>query len=418
MPTLFEKTAHKITEIYLSKITKGRLDLELPDGSVRSFGQTKPEPDAVIRVRRFRFFIRLVRDTGIGLGEGYMEEDWDTPDLAAVMALLIDNKPEFEAAGDRRLGRLGAALNRLGHWFRRNTVGNSRKNISEHYDLSNDFFRTFLDESMMYSAAFFDGPEDTLEAAQQRKLARIIEKAHLSAADHVLEIGCGWGAFAIKAARETGCRVTGITLSGEQLALATERAREAGVSDRVHFMLCDYRKVQGTFSRIVSIEMLEAVGHEYLGAFFETCDRVLEPDGIIVIQSITIPDQRYESYRRGCDWIQKHIFPGGHLPSLEILTRSMTRDSHLFVEHLENIGLHYARTLAEWRFRFLQAEERVAALGFDRKFRRKWEYYLCYCEAGFRRRYLNDLQLVLTRAGNRNLDRKGETFYVEAPRGR
>lgn len=412
--TFFQRLSRRIIEAYLAKIRRGRLDLVLPGGIVRSFGETRDAPDAVIRVQNFRFFTRLIRDAGIGLGEGYVAEDWDTPDLTAVLNLMIDNKPSFEAAGDRVLGRIGEWFGRLGHLIRRNTLRGSRKNIEEHYDLSNDFFQTFLDGSMMYSAAVFDGPDDTLEAAQQRKLQRILDKARISAGDHVLEIGCGWGAFAIKAARETGCRVTGITLSKEQLRLATERAREAGVSDRVEFRLCDYRHVEGQFDRIVSIEMLEAVGHEYLPVFFQTCERLLKPHGIIVLQTIAIPDQRYDSYRRGCDWIQKHIFPGGHLPSLTALTQVMTRVSRLFVEHAENIGVHYARTLAEWRIRFREQSARVEALGFDRAFRRKWEYYLCYCEAGFARRYLNDFQLVLTRAANVNLDGKGDQLYAAA----
>jgi len=251
---------------------------------------------------------------------------------------------------------------------------------------------------------FYRTEEDTLEQAQRNKLQAILRKARIRAGDHVLEIGCGWGAFALEAARETGCRVTGITISREQYELARRRVAEAGLQDRVTILLRDYRHVDGVFDRIVSIEMLEAVGHRYFGEFFQCCEKLLKADGIAVLQTITVPDHRYDEYRKGSDWIQKHIFPGGHLPSLGALCDAMARSSRLVVEHLENIGIHYARTLREWRHRFEKNLDGVAQLGFDRTFQRKWLYYLAFCEAAFETRSLGNLQMVLSRPHNANLD--------------
>jgi cyclopropane-fatty-acyl-phospholipid synthase len=292
----------------------------------------------------------------------------------------------------------------LRHVARDNSHFGSRRNIREHYDLSNDFFGLFLDEAMNYSCGIYRTDEDTLEQAQRNKLQAVIRKARIGAGDHVLEIGCGWGAFALEAARETGCRVTGITISKEQYELARQRVAQAGLQDRVTILLRDYRHVDGVFDRIVSIEMLEAVGHRYFGDFFRCCEKLLTADGIAVLQTITVPDHRYDEYRKGSDWIQKHIFPGGHLPSLGALCDAMARNSHLVVEHLENIGIHYARTLREWRHRFEKNLDGVAQLGFDRTFQRKWLYYLSFCEAAFETRSLGNLQMVLSRPHNANLD--------------
>lgn len=286
---------------------------------------------------------------------------------------------------------------------RKNTLSCSAKIIQAHYDLSNEFFQVLLDQTMTYSCGLYLSPEDDLETAQRNKLQSIIRNARIDSNDHVLEIGCGWGSFAMEAAKRTGCRVTGITISKAQCSLARERVRQAGLEDRIAILLKDYREIQGSFDKIVSIEMLEGVGHKYFGAFFQCCDRLLKPNGLLVLQVITYPDQGYKSYRKECGWIPKHIFPGGLLPSLTALCEAMTASSSFIVEDLENIGIHYVRTSRDWRARFLAGIDRVSQLGFDREFQRKWLYYLSLCEAGFATRTQNDLQLVLTRIHNTRL---------------
>jgi cyclopropane-fatty-acyl-phospholipid synthase len=289
------------------------------------------------------------------------------------------------------LGRWG---NVWRHRLRANTLSGSSRNIREHYDLSNEFFATILDPSMTYSAALFQSDSHSLEQAQRNKLRAIIEKARISSDDHVLEIGCGWGSFAIEAVRQTGCRVTGITLSHEQLALARERVREAGLEEQIELKICDYRHIEGQFDKIVSIEMLEAVGHAGLKPFFQACDKALRPGGRAVIQVITIPDRKYDAYRTSADWIRKHIFPGGHLPSVGALAKAMASSS-LTMDRLENYGFDYARTLDIWRQTLLQKRQAIFDLGYDETFLRKWEYYFAYCQAGFNNRIIDLAQLEL-----------------------
>jgi cyclopropane-fatty-acyl-phospholipid synthase len=269
--------------------------------------------------------------------------------------------------------------------------------------MGNDFYALFLDDALMYSCAWFQSSADTLETAQMNKLQAIIQKAQIQASDHVLEIGCGWGSFAIEAVKQTGCKVTAITLSKAQYETATARVKEAGIEDCIVIKLIDYRKISGTFDKIISIEMMEAVGHENYKFFFQQCERLLKPEGLMVLQVITMPDYRYNVYRKERDWTQKHILPGGLIPSLSVLSHAMAKHSHFIIEHAENIGIHYARTLREWRMRYLENIEKASALGFDDAFHRKWRYYLSICEAEFARRILNDMQLVLTRPNNPNL---------------
>jgi len=401
-PTSMQRYCMKLMLAYLSGADRGRLRFCLPDGSNRDFGGRKDAQPVVLTVTDYRFFSRVVLGSDIGLGESYMHKEWETDDIAGVIEFFIRNRHRLQD-GEFKESLLTRVLEKLRFLSRANTLGGSRRNIRRHYDLSNDFFRTFLDETMAYSCAIFKNENEDLRAAQTNKFQAIIDKARLRAGDHVLEIGCGWGGFAIEAVRKTGCRVTGITISQEQYELARQRVREAGLQDRIRILFRDYRKMGGRFDKIVSIEMLEAVGHENFGVFFRQLDRLLAPDGIAVIQTISIPDQRYDAYRKTHDWIQKHIFPGGLLPSLTRLTQAMTRHSSLMVDHVENIGNHYATTLSRWHRRFAANEDQVRRLGFDETFIRKWTYYLKSCEAGFRQRALGDLQLVLTREGNANL---------------
>ncbi|WP_300673585.1 DUF1365 family protein [Desulfoluna sp.] len=399
--TLFERFCRNRVEGLLRGVSHGRLTVTFPEGEVRVYGEASKGLEADLVIADPRFFSRVVLESDIGLGEGFMEGLWTSEHPTELMRILIRN---MDTATDSHLplARLVHAVGRLTDRARHNTLLGSRKNIRRHYDLNNDFFALFLDESMTYSAAIHGGPEESLETAQKTKLHHLIDRADICRDDHVLEIGCGWGSFAVEAVRRTGCRVTGITLSQAQLDYARLRVREAGLEDRITLLLKDYRRMSGTFDKIVSIEMLEAVGHAYLGAFFSQCDRLLAPHGVVALQVITVPDQQYDNYRTHEDWIQRHVFPGGHLPSLSVLCQAMTRSSPFIVEHLENIGPHYARTLELWRDRFMANADKLPALGFDETFKRKWLFYLASCEAQFAERALANLQLVLTRPKNQN----------------
>lgn len=364
----------------------------LPDGSIERFGPGEGA-SLTLQVSNWRLFRRLALAGDVGFGEGYMAGEWLTDDLPGLLRLFI-------RAGEsvREVARGTAALRlarRLLHYSRRATRSGSRRNVAAHYDLSNDFYRLWLDPSMTYSCALFDHPEDDLESAQRRKLERVAALAGLRGGQRVLEIGCGWGSF-LELATSRGCSALGITLSKSQAEYARARLAAAGLSARVE--LVDYRDCTGIYDAVVSIEMLEAVGHRRLGEYFAALDRLLAPGGVTVIQSITMPDHRYQAYRRNPDFIQKHIFPGGHLPSLAAITAALAR-TRLVIDRLDNIGPHYALTLRRWREAFLAQRPAIRALGFDDTFLRMWEYYLAYCEAGFAERVLGDLQLTLRRAG-------------------
>jgi len=397
--TRIQKFFQGLIQGLLDKASQGRLKMTLPDGNPVDYGHNDIASQVHLRVNDYRFFSRVALGADIGLGEAFMYDEWDTDDIPGVLSFFIQNRPALND-GNLTGALVQRFLEKMRFLARANTLIGSRRNIHEHYDLSNDFFKTFLDDTMAYSCGIFETPGDDLKTAQLNKFHRIIEKLRLQPQDHLLEIGCGWGGFAIEAVRQTGCRVTGITISEEQYQLASQRVRAAGLEDRIRILFRDYRKMEGQFDKIVSIEMLEAVGHAYYRSFFEQIDNLLKPEGIAVLQTITIPDQRYDAYRKSHDWIQKHIFPGGLLPSLTILTRTMTRYTRLMVDHVENNGDHYATTLEHWQRRFKANRDRVTQLGFDRVFQRKWSFYLGSCEAGFRERVLGNLQLVLTREGN------------------
>lgn len=396
-PFLLQSLCRRIVLSVLRKIQQGGLRIILPDGRSQVLGEENSARMGVIDVRDYHFFPRLVFQGEIGFGEAYMDGDWDSPDLVELFTVLIQNRSAI-SDGNWLTALPQLIKERSAQIARKNSIFGSRDNIYRHYDLGNDFYALFLDKSMTYSCALFQSPRDSLETAQQHKYDSIIEKAAIGPDDHVLEIGCGWGGFAMEAVRQTGCRVTGVTISRAQRELAVERVNQADLSDRIDIQLMDYRHLKGSFDRIVSIEMLEAVGEKYMPGFFQICERLLKPGGRVVIQTITIADQRYRAYRRQRDWIQKHIFPGGHLPSLNLISGILTRKTALTVDHLEDIGPHYATTLNHWRRRFTANETRVRALGFDTAFIRKWNYYLAICEAGFANRALGDLQLVLTRS--------------------
>lgn len=364
----------------LNRITSGRLRVILPDGaSVEKCGE-KSGQEATFIIHRWRALRRLVLNGDIGFADGYIAGDWSTPDLTALIRFAAQNRQALR--GSMR-GSLPMRLaNRLAHSLNANTKSGSRRNIEAHYDLGNEFYRQWLDSSMFYSSAVFDETTSTLEDAQANKLRRIAEKLHLSGGETILEIGCGWGALATHLAREHDAKVTGITLSPSQLAFANDAVTKAGQSDRIDLRLQDYRDTHGRYDRIVSIEMFEAVGEAYWPSYFETLKSCLKPGGRAVLQVISIDEDRFETYRRKADFIQRYIFPGGFLPSQNAIEKSVEKSGLKLCEK-ELFGLSYARTLAEWRLRFDASWQTIALLGFDDRFRRLWDYYLCYCEAGF-----------------------------------
>ncbi|MEO5884219.1 MAG: cyclopropane-fatty-acyl-phospholipid synthase family protein [Candidatus Limnocylindrales bacterium] len=383
-----------------ARIKVGCLTVVLPDGRRQVFGDPSSERHGEIHIHDEAAAVRLLLGGETGAGEAYMDGLWSSPDLEALIELAALNRSALALADG--WWRVPVQLTKtLAHRGRRNTRDQARQNIAAHYDLGNDFYRLFLDRSMTYSSAVFESPDQTLEDAQRAKYQRIADGAGLQPGMHVLEIGCGWGGFALYAAGERGCRVTSVTISREQHDLARDRVREAGLEDLVDIQLCDYREIEGTFDAVVSIEMLEAVGAEYYEAYFGAVDRALRPGGKLSLQVITFPDATYEYQRGGANWIQTYIFPGGLCPSLSVMERSLHR-TRLLVRQVSDIAPSYARTLRAWRMRFLENLDAVRAQGFDDRFIRMWEYYLAISEAGFATGQTQDLQLVLEKA--RGLD--------------
>jgi cyclopropane-fatty-acyl-phospholipid synthase len=379
----------------LARLRRGHLRVCEPEGHT-TFAGDEPGPHADLVICDPAFHADVAFGGSVGAGESYMAGHWRSSDLTALLRLLLANR-ELVDAMDAGVARFAQPLLRAAHALRRNTRAGARRNISAHYDLGNEFFAIFLDETLMYSCALFEREGMTLAEASRAKLDLVCRKLALSPDDHVLEIGSGWGGFALHAATRFGCRVTTTTLSPNQRALALERIRAAGLSDRVEVLLEDYRDLKGRFDKLVSIEMIEAIGHAQYETFFAACSRLLAPRGRMLLQSITIADRRYDSARRDVDFIKRYIFPGCCIPALAPLTRAMARASDLGIVHLEDIGPHYAETLARWRSNFLANEGRVAAMGYPEEFRRMWEFYFAYCEAGFAERALGNVQMLLER---------------------
>lgn len=347
-----------------------------------------------------RFYSDIAFGGSIGAGEAYMQGYWSVNDLTALVRILLQNREVLDGM-ETGLARLTVPLQKALHWLNRNTRDGSRRNIAAHYDLGNEFFALFLDPTMMYSSAIFAQPNMTLEAAQLARLDHICRKLDLKASDHLLEIGTGWGGMAIYAAQHYGCRVTTTTISQEQYKLASARVREAGLEDRITVLLKDYRDLDGHYDKLVSIEMIEAVGHDFYDDYFGKCGALLKADGLMLLQAITIADQRYDAARKSVDFIQRYIFPGSCIPSVTAMNDSITRACDLKLAHLEDIGPHYATTLRTWRENFFRNIEAVRALGYPEDFIRMWEFYLCYCEGGFAERALGDVHMLLAKPGNR-----------------
>ena len=397
----------------LERMPVGGLRLEHADGRVRHFGRPGSPVSARVMLRDDEQFFRRCAFYGdIGMGEAYTDGLWDTDDIAAVISWFIENMNALNGAS-RSSGELrGVNLLKIVNWFRHlrreNTVTTSRRNIAEHYDLGNDFYKLWLDPSMTYSSARFESAGQGLEDAQLGKYDALCRKLMLKPGDHVLDIGCGWGGFAVHAASRFGCRVTGVTISEAQAAYARRRISDAGLEDRIEVRLQDYRHITGSFDKIASIEMLEAVGDKYHHSFFSKCAEVLRPDGLLGVQMITVPDCRYSGLAKGVDWIQKHIFPGSLLLSVGRINDVLLKTGDLFMHDLEDLGADYARTLSAWHVGFNNARERVLALGFDEPFIRSWNYYLKYCEAAFATRNISVVQAVYTRPNNAILHHRFE----------
>lgn len=390
----------------LARMTLGCLQVTLPGGFTRRFGHA-PEVTATLRINRPEFFKRCVLYGDIGFGEAYVDGDWDTDNLPALLAWFLQNVENAPGLSGSRAQPAALNLLRLGnrvkHLLRPNSVKTSRRNIAEHYDLGNDFYRLWLDPSMTYSCGLFVSPELTLEQAQTAKYDALCRNLRLKPTDHLLEIGSGWGGMACHAAKHYGCRVTTLTISEAQLAWCQERFAREGVADRVEVRLQDYRHTTGEFDKIVSIEMLEAVGERYVDGYFAQCARLLKRDGLLALQYITSPDSRYAEFRKGVDWIQKHIFPGSLLMSVGRVTQALLRGTDLHLHTLHDLGHHYVRTLNEWRQRFNEHHPELLKLRFDEAFIRKWNYYFSYCEAAFAQRNISVVQAVYTRPNNRSL---------------
>lgn len=385
----------RLLDRLFSGLAAGRLRVILPSGE--SFVRTgrASGPEATIRIRRWRMLTRLIAGGDIGFAEAYLAGEWTSPDPVAVIRLAARNTEGLRRA--LRGSPLLRVVERLRHLLNGNSRRGSRRNIEAHYDLGNDFYRRWLDGTMLYSSALYDASTPSLEAAQAKKLERIGELLAFEGGESVLEIGCGWGALAAHLARTGAARVTGITLSPSQLAWARDVADARGLAGSVDLRLQDYRDVDETFDRIVSIEMFEAVGEAWWPTYFGTLARALKPDGRAVLQVISIADDRFEDYRRDTDFIQKHVFPGGFLPSKSAFARAVEA-AGLRLEAAEHFGLSYAETLAEWRRRFHAHWDEIAPLGFDDRFRRLWDYYLAYCEAGFREGTIDVGLYTLTKA--------------------
>lgn len=392
----------------LSGMQCGQLRMGLPDGSERVFGGLGVEPKAEIRVKDGAFFRACVLGGPVGFGEAYRDGLWETDDLVGVIAWFIRNADEstvLEGSGktDRRIGLMNF-VHAVAHRLRPNSLRTSTRNIREHYDLSNDFFRLWLDPTMTYSSAYWDQPGASLEDAQRRKYDVLCRKLRLQPSDNVLEIGSGWGGFSIHAAKNFGCHVTTVTISQAQFDEAARRIAAEGLGDRIDLRLQDYRGLTGKFDKIASIEMLEAVGHRYLEGYFAKCHHLLNRRGLLGLQYITCPDAQYEVLRRGVDFIQRHVFPGSLLNSIGRVNLAINRTGDLFLHDLDDMGPYYARTLHVWRENFHRVLDAVRAQGFDDAFIRKWDYYLAYCEAAFATRHISVVQAVYTRADNSTLD--------------
>jgi cyclopropane-fatty-acyl-phospholipid synthase len=397
-PSCIDRLAKQMVFRLLGAMQFGQIVIK--DGAKRWTFGTDETLAAHITVRDSSFYRQVVFGGSIGAGEAYVDHLWDVDDLAVLSRIMVLNMGLLDRM-ERGLGWIQQIFRLVGHAVNHNSRKGSKRNILAHYDLGNEMYRTFLDPTMMYSSAIYPSATSTLEEASHHKLETVCKKLELRPTDRVIEIGSGWGGFAIHAARHYGCHVTTTTISDAQYAEAMSRIGAAGLADRITLLHSDYRDLQGSFDKLVSIEMVEAVGRKYLPTFFQKCGELLADNGIMLLQAITIRDSKYDQYARSVDFIQRHIFPGGHVPSVTKMVNLLTEKTDMVVRGLEDFGLDYARTLRDWRRRFAKSFPTLREHGYDERFRRLWEYYLCYCEGGFQERSISVVHLVASRPGNR-----------------
>ncbi len=392
---LLDKTCRNLMLHYLAKLTGGSIEL-VEDHDKQILGDSKADLRVTLTVVDAAFYQKLVLGGSVGAGESYIEGHWRCDNLTKLVQIFARNSQLLDAL-ESGWARLSKPALKLLNWRNRNTLSGSKKNISAHYDLGNSMYQLFLDQSMMYSSAVYPTQDSTLEQAQQHKLKLICDRLQLKPTDHLIEIGTGWGSLAIFAARNYGCQVTTTTISREQHDYAAEQIRAAGLTGQITLLFQDYRELTGLYDKLVSVEMIEAVGHEYLDSYFAKCSSLLKADGLMVLQAITIADQRYEFYRKEVDFIKKFVFPGGCLPSMVKMSTAVAQHTDLVIRQVQDIGLDYACTLADWCSNFMAARDAVHQLGYDDRFVRLWHFYLCYCEGGFLERATSAVHLVLTK---------------------
>jgi len=392
-----DRIARRFLLSLLTKLTHGRITI-IEDHHRYAFGEDSDTSSlqAEVTVLHSHFYSRILFGGSIGAAEAYMEGLWSADDLTAVMRIVALNR-QAAVGMEKGTARLMAPIYRLYHFARKNTKVGSRKNILAHYDLGNDFYSLFLDNTMTYSCGIFEHEQSTLEDASVAKYDRICKKLRLRPGDRVVEIGTGWGGFAVHAAKNYGVHVTTTTISDEQHVFAEKRFRNGGLEDQISLLRKDYRDLRGKFDKLVSIEMIEAVGHHFYDTFFQTCNRLLKDDGLMALQAITIGNQIFDRHKRSVDFIKRYIFPGSCIPSIAAISNAVAKASDLRLIHLEDITPHYARTLREWRRRFFTNLDKVRELGYSETFIRMWEYYLSYCEGGFAERYIGDVQMLFVK---------------------
>lgn len=383
----------------LRHITGAGLKLKMTDQTIFA-GDELADLQVELQVHNDDFFSHVAFQGSVGAAESYMAGDWDTDDLTRLIQVFVRNRDLLDQM-EGGSARLKNALLKVGHFFNKNTLSGSRKNIAGHYDLGNELFSLFLDSRMMYSSAIYADETEDLEVASERKLRVICEKLQLSEADHVIEIGTGWGGFAIYAAEQYGCRVTTTTISREQYQYASEQVKARGLEDRITLLMQDYRELEGSYDKLVSIEMIEAVGHHYLSTYLHKCSSLLRPDGLALIQAITIEDCRYRMALKSVDFIKKYIFPGSFIPSVGAILEANAGHTDMKPVNLEDFGHSYALTLRDWHQRFNQQVRQLDQLGYDQTFRRMWRFYLSYCEGGFLERAISDVHLLFAKPQNR-----------------